>query len=275
MTIDILSDLHLDFHLKSEVPLTEKRVKHFCDVVFENRKSDTLIIAGDIGHYNWQNYEVLKYLSENYYKHIVCVLGNHDYYLINESQAKKYNRNSFERVDDLRLLLNSIDNVHCLNGDVVVIDGVRFGGCDGWYDGSYYRHFSYGYGDSILSLWKSNMNDAKLIFGIVDFYELAGAEKKKIKEIYKECDVMITHVSPSSLHEDLHEDKQYQRLTAFYTFDGSEYLEETTAKYWVYGHMHKGIDYVRDGVKCVTAALGYPKESQLNSLKSVVLNFER
>ncbi|HQT37096.1 MAG TPA: hypothetical protein PLA07_08965 [Sulfuricurvum sp.] len=41
--------------------------------------------------------------------------------------------------EEVKKLLNLIDGVHCLNGNVVEIDGVRIGGATGWYTGSLLR----------------------------------------------------------------------------------------------------------------------------------------
>tara|TARA_B100001063_G_C16244804_1_gene302464 strand:- start:21 stop:227 length:207 start_codon:yes stop_codon:yes gene_type:complete len=66
-----------------------------------------LIIAGDLGHDNEQNIKMLKILKE-YYNHIICVLGNHDYYLMGKTNKKLF-KNSFERVENMRELINSKD----------------------------------------------------------------------------------------------------------------------------------------------------------------------
>ena len=108
MKIDILSDLHLDFYFNPTVDITTKNVKSFFDSIFtKDDDVDTLIIAGDIGHYNYQNIEVLKIIKKEYYKNIICVLGNHDYYLLNDAIKKQYDNNSFNRVKEMRELINN------------------------------------------------------------------------------------------------------------------------------------------------------------------------
>jgi len=85
MKVDILSDLHLDFYFKPCFTTSEHIISLFGDIFTDTgtRKiGDVLIVAGDIGHYNEQSIEVLKIFQEKFYKHIICVLGNHDYYLI-------------------------------------------------------------------------------------------------------------------------------------------------------------------------------------------------
>ena len=58
MTIDILSDLHLDFYFKRHLTTGENVISLFRPILTDNGKREfgnILIIAGDIGHYNEQN----------------------------------------------------------------------------------------------------------------------------------------------------------------------------------------------------------------------------
>jgi len=92
MIVDVLSDLHLDFYFKPQLTTNANAniVSFFRPILTDNDTreiGDVLIIAGDIGHYNEQNIEVLKTIQKEFYKHVICVLGNHDYYLVN-SEAK-------------------------------------------------------------------------------------------------------------------------------------------------------------------------------------------
>ena len=127
MKIDILSDLHLDFYFRAGLTITTKNVKSLFDDIFKkdtnDKMAEVLIIAGDLGHYNEQNIEVLKIIQKEYYKHIICVLGNHDYYLLNYDLKQQYNFNSFNRAKQMRDLINNESNMFCLDGDVINIFG--------------------------------------------------------------------------------------------------------------------------------------------------------
>lgn len=267
MTISILSDLHLDMHFNSSHQTTGG-VRAFFDPIFrpEGKESaDVLVIAGDLGHYNSQNLWIIGYLKELYFKHIVCVLGNHDYYLIHQRQQLDYDMDSFKRVEEMRDKLNAIDGIYCLNGNVVEIEGVRFGGCDSWYDGQYALRNLNPKGIAtighIRTLWKHVMNDANYIPNLRLFDELWEIEKQKIEAVYKECDVMITHVSPSIDPEHIPE-KHFREedSTSFFTFDGEEYVKNTSAKVWIYGHTHTPNDFTWHGVQMICNPLGYPRE---------------
>lgn len=265
LTISILSDLHFDSHFPSS-GVTEAMVRKLFDPIFTPdgmESADILIIAGDLGHNNDQNLVIIKLLREIYFKHIICVLGNHDYYMINQNVSAHYKCDFFNRVNEMRNLLNSIDGVYCLDGNVIEIEGIRFGGCDSWYDGAYsmwlYDH-KRTKGDWIDSFWRMSMNDAAYIKGIKCFDEIWKIEKPKIEAVYQQCDVMITHVMPSIDPDYVDKPYRNDKATGFFCFDGEEYLKNTTAHTWIYGHSHTNQDVEVYGVRMIAHQLGYRSE---------------
>jgi predicted MPP superfamily phosphohydrolase len=110
MIIDTLSDLHIDFYFH-KVPSKKAVETIYTHIFTDNQKrspGDVLIVAGDIGHYNKQNIDVLKKIKEVFkYKHIVCVLGNHDYYLINVSAPEYLDTAAGVHVDSTKLRIFS------------------------------------------------------------------------------------------------------------------------------------------------------------------------
>ena len=262
MKIDYLSDLHLDFYFNPTIAISTKNVKLFFDDIFGTSSSNILIIAGDIGHYNLQNIEVLKILHKEYYKNIICVLGNHDYYLLNSDSKKEYKNNSYNRVEQMRTLINKEDGLHCLNGDIIEIDGVKFAGCDSWYSDAYMKYYYPKRNEKfILKLWKHSLNDYQNTQNIENFLDLYNDEMRKLEKIYKKCDVMITHINPSYLEEHIVKRYHGSDINTFFTFDGHKYLKNGTMKYWVFGHTHDVVKYDFEGVQCVCNPFGYPSES--------------
>ncbi|MEN8303739.1 MAG: metallophosphoesterase [Campylobacterota bacterium] len=277
MIIDILSDLHVDFYFRSNKPPREAVEATYSNILtdFETKKvGDVLIVAGDIGHNNEQNISVLKNIKEIFeYKHIIFVLGNHDYYLIDIHSRSDYNGFSLNRAEEMRQLINDTEGMCCLDGEVVEIDGVRIGGCDGWYDGEYIRkHFnkkSKEYMDGYVSLlWERTMADAHYIFGM-DWQGYAKKEKNKIEKIYQDVDVMITHINPSIKKEHTNKIYRDEDTTGYFTFDGSKYLKDGSMKYWVYGHTHIEAEHEIDRVKCICNPMGYPNERNGIKMKSI------
>lgn len=293
MIIDILSDLHLDYYFKNQstIPSFTKRTQiHLEDLVLENYLSktdyknlkniditfnsvithcgkrnpgDVLIIAGDIGHYNSQNVAIIKALKKLYYKNIICVLGNHDYYLVGK-EAKLQFKDSLQRAKDLRDSLNEIDGVYCLDGNVIEINGVRFGGCDGWYS-SGFINYNYPYScetkQSLNVMWDNCTPDKKGLVGVDNFDDIYNIELPKIEAVYKKCDVMITHYNPSILKE--HQSQRFlpNPASTFFCFNGLRFMEEGNMKYWIFGHTHDNIEYDYKGVKCICNPMGYPNEN--------------
>ena len=269
LKVDILSDLHIDFYFNPTVAVTTKNVKSLFDDIFKGSSSDILIIAGDIGHHNQQNIEVLKILQQEYYKYIICVLGNHDYYLIT-SGARKHYKTSYNRADEMKKLINKEKDMFCLDGNIVEIDGIKFGGCDGWYSDAYMKHY-YPHKTKrfTIGLWKHTISDYENILGIKNFYELYNKEIEKIEKIYQNCDVMITHVNPSYLEDHIAEQYHGSDINTFFTFDGHKYLKDGSIKYWVFGHTHDEIQYEFEDVKCICNPLGYPSENNYGEWCSV------
>ncbi len=276
MKIDILSDLHLDFYFKGK-PKVQSVESVFSRIFDKENIGDALIVAGDIGHNNKQNIQVLKLIKEIFgYKYIICVLGNHDFYLLDKSLRSNYDNSSILRAARMRKYINDQEGMYCLNGEVVVIDGVRIGGCDSWYDGEYIKenfdkvcplwnvpkdaHY-------INQLWEHSLNDANYIYGM-DWQKKAELEKQKIEKIYQDVDIMITHVNPSLAKEHTSRSYRETETTGFFTFDGRKYLEKGSMKYWIYGHTHDAMEYEMQGVRCICNPLGYPSECH-HTLRSI------
>jgi len=125
MKVDILSDLHLDFYFKPHLT-TAENVASFFELIFTDHKTrkigDVLIIAGDIGHYNKQNIEVLKTLQKEFYKHIICVLGNHDYYLIGSESKYTFENNVLNHA----LLETHLNSKACQVQHLIIHDQLHF-----------------------------------------------------------------------------------------------------------------------------------------------------
>lgn len=282
MTIDILSDLHFNVYYQVKMgnkEATEVLKTMYDPVILNNRTreaGDVLIIAGDIGHDNKQNIQFLKIFLKEYYKHIVCVLGNHDYYLINRIAQDDYDLNSFNRAKEMRDLINAEDNMYCLDGNIVEIDGVKFGGCASSYSNAYSKAY-FPLADNHKAnneMWRNCMYDSKMMFGVENYDDIYKIELPKIEAAYKECDVMITHVNPSFLHEHMAPSYENDRFNIFFTFNGHKFMEAGSMKYWIFGHTHDRLEYTHNGVKCICNPFGYPSESMYGDdtlIKSIEL----
>ena len=253
MYIDVLSDTHIDFYFKE---MSEDDVVSFWKELKPSAK--TLIIAGDIGHDNQQNIEFLKILNKNFYENILLVLGNHDYYNFQHE-------NSFERVQEFKKLCENEKGIILLDGDIVEVEDMKFGGANMWYDGMYNRRLGMSK-QYIQSLWKNSISDSRYI-SIDYFDDIFHNEISKLETIYKQSDVIITHVCPSIEH--FPEQFKNSSLNGFFSFNGLKYLKETTAKVWIYGHTHDRMNFIIDNTHCFCNPLGYPHENKADKPKLI------
>jgi Icc-related predicted phosphoesterase len=269
----ILSDVHLDFYV-SETNLQNKKFKKQLDkFIYEELcltlQLDTiLIISGDLGHYNSQNIEFLKECKK-LYKEILVVLGNHDLYFISKSIARKYDFHYQNRIDEMKKLCKE-NGIILLDGDVVEIDGIKYGGLMGWYDVENYT-----------DLWLRKSNDAKMIYtrekhinyGMYSNldYELQDwgtnslydSELEKLYKIYdKGCDVLISHIPylMPELDEGLPQIYVGDNTNRFYFVEKYNIIKEISPKFCLFGHTHCDYKFVRDKTIFICNPMGYPNE---------------
>ena len=261
LKVDILSDTHFDNYFYGKYT-NDDVIKFYSQIIDFNNCGDVLVIAGDLGHNNSQNIKILKILKQ-YYKNIICVLGNHDYYLMGKENKSLF-KDSFERVENMRELINNQDGMYCLNGDIVWIDDVAFGGADSWYDDGFLK-VNYPNEDfpkkSTNQMWINCTPDSKFIVGAENFDDIFQIEKPKIENVFKKCDVMITHINPSAKRNNINIKFQNNPSSTFFCFDGEKYLQNGNMKYWIFGHTHEELEYEEHNVKCVCNPLGYFNES--------------
>lgn len=285
MKFAILGDTHFDFWL-----LTNFKEKHFhlqFRKLLESAQADVLLLPGDIGHYNAQNLQCLQYMRQ-YFDRIVVTFGNHDYYLITNSVREKYkyrnpNRPSEERVHEMKKMIEDAEGIDYVDGNILDIEGIKIGGATGWYDGSLLTNKGH---EAVQAEYDKVMNDSNLIVPKQPFDRLFHEQKYRLDAVYRECDIMMSHVSPLSEWKQFVEmygfdsdqaarDPNYsinhealQDYRAFYCFDGKEYLENGSMKHWVFGHTHRNFSrtYERQDGKTVQIhcnSIGYPDKGKI------------
>lgn len=257
MKIDVLSDLHLDFWLPGDNflsgPKADRVYNKFWNEVLDGplRDKDSnelIIIAGDIGHYNHQLLTFFKFLKTKY-KNVIWTHGNHDLYLIDHHQRKKYGANSESRLQEAIFFSEEAGAIY-LDGDTVEINGIVFGGGSGWYDGSYCAEVDPRYFEprEVDSLWKGFMNDYDLINlpthnWLEDgFGPYEKVQNKKLARVAQLADVIVSHISPTS--KTIAPKYRNFASSGFYTFDYRQLRNGfITDKTWIFGHTHEVIEY--------------------------------
>lgn len=236
MKLHILSDLHLGFG-------AFERPENDADVV---------ILAGDISRPREAAAWALRFD-----KPVLYVAGNHEFY-----------GSSLERAaSDLKRLCAGT-HVHVLEGDEIVIDGVRFLGTTLWTD------FAVCGGGERQA---AAMAEAKRL--IRDFSRIAVSEatgavftpedsielfrkqsawlEARLAEPHDGPTVVITHHAPSP--RSIHPRFAGSLLNACFVSDLERLAGVDRVQLWVHGHTHDSFDYLVNGTRIVCNPRGYAK----------------
>ncbi len=262
MKIAYTSDLHIDFYFGIlSSPLIERKVRKVFDEYFSTLDSKYLIVAGDDGHYPKQNVRFYNLIKKIYgIEKVIVVLGNHNAYLVSNSQRAEFT-SGLHKMEYTKALYRN-NNIDVLDGTTIEIEGITIGGADSWYDGSIYYRDGGMYSISVDTFWKHTMNDSSHM-RLQSFYELASNEKKKLAGLQNKCDVMVTHICPSISDKAFHMDYQGDLTNAFYSFDWEDkIIEDVRLKHWVYGHTHSIHEFTIGDVQIQSNPWGYPGETQ-------------
>lgn len=247
--LHILSDLHLEFSML-EPPETD---------------ADVIVLAGDIGK---KSNGVLWARQTFPNKEIIYVPGNHEFY-------------QTQRVDTLALMRIAADqcNVHLLDNDEIIINGVRFLGSTLWTDfclfGEENKRFA-------MEAGQRSLNDFRLIQDeeistpdwvktrrvgwegtrpvrfsparSIELHEQALAWlTAKLAEPFDGKTVVVSHHLPSMLS--VVERFKGSSLSACFASE----LDYLFGKMdiWIHGHTHDNLDYEVNGTRVICNPRGY------------------
>ncbi len=268
MIIDYISDLHEDYNVGG-IPSKKRYTEFFNTIYRENHlHGEVLILSGDISE-DPNGLLILLKAFKNFYKYILYVPGNHELHLNTKSfQSSK------EKYEFIIKEVNKFneEGIYCLDGNIIEIEGIRFGGTMMWYDGSYLRKKyinmeQHDFNKKLTNFYASFMRDSKRVSHSLE--ELFQWQKEKILKIYKNVDVMITHINP--LNEDKYLSPFFQEAesNAFFSFDGSSLLKNSNIKFWFYGHTHDEFEGEYENVKLLCNPYGYGWENINKYVKQI------
>lgn len=244
MKIQILSDLHMEFGAATVSPTS----------------ADVVVLAGDV-HKRIHGVEWAKRTFPN--QPVVYVAGNHEF----------YGGHWVRTLDKLRASAQG-SNVHFLEDDEEVINGVRFLGSTLWTN---FKLFGAENQMACMTLANQKMNDYRKIRAPTigsglggDFAQLLPVQsvrrfdnsskflRSKLRERFDGATVVVTHHAP---HPNSNPDEhQGDLLSAAYASDLSE-LFVHGPDLWIHGHIHRSFDYVIGQTRVLCNPKGYPGRS--------------
>lgn len=234
MRLHLLSDLHLEFGEFTPPPTD----------------ADVILLPGDI-HLGVKGIEWAK---QTFTKPVVYVPGNHEFY-----------RQHMDKLGAEMAAAARGSNVHLLQDDEVILDGIRFLGGTLWTD------FRYS-GNQLFAAHaaKAGMEDFRLIRiggGYRKFHPKDAMLKhaqtrqfigERTAVPFAGKTVVLSHHAPSALS--VAPEFADDELSSAYASRLERLFGENIAL-WVHGHMHHSVDYREQGTRVVCNPRGYaPKE---------------
>jgi Icc-related predicted phosphoesterase len=235
MKIQIISDLHNEFGIFNH---------KFEDI-------DLLIIPGDLNlgikGISWLK-ETVKDIP------VIYVLGNHEYY-----------KGSYPKTLNHVKSCSGGTNIHILENESVVINGITFHGTTMWTDfGLFGNPKVYG------SICQGKMNDYKLIRLDPSYSRLRSIDtfrmhKESLNWLEKSLiasetrlNIVVTHHAPSV--KSLPDKLKVDITSSAYASDLEEFILKYKPDYWIHGHIHTPSDYKIGGTRVICNPRGYVDE---------------
>ena len=249
LTIQIVSDLHIEYNNYALVD----------PLYFINPSADVLIMAGDIGSlYKYDQLHSFINGIAPYFKHVLYVPGNHEYYL-----PSKYEPKSIDQLKDvLRQLEDSIDNLTILDQNSVQIEDICIAGATLWSDLKCELPKFVRVCHMTTAIYKANFqSDLDYITDMIDYcYE----HKLKL--------ICVTHHVPTlDATGDMFKNDKYSSL---YTSNLDHLLHKDKVDTWICGHVHYNFDFETEhGCRVVGNQSGKPKENVQNFRKDFVIKY--
>lgn len=238
LNIQVLSDLHLEFHADKGLEFIENLPV----------SSPYLVLAGDICTHSMMK-DVYERFSKKF-DEIYFLLGNHEFY-----------GSSFENVFKISAEIEKkLKNVHWLNRTVHTIEDQRILGCSLWFREQ---------ANNVL--YENGLADFR---AIDDFRNKVYVENNKdidfLESNIQPGDIVVTHHLPSFQSVSL----QFREsmLNRFFVCNLSHLIEEKSPQLWIHGHTHDGFDYMEGDTRIVCNPFGYPHEKKSQFVEGCVVD---
>jgi Icc-related predicted phosphoesterase len=225
LRIQIISDLHLEFHPDGGQGLLS---------AMNFQSSDALVVAGDLCSAKTivRSFELL---CGAYRRPVIYVPGNHEYY-----------GSSFSEVDALLAASEQAHpNLSVLNNKTTEVAGQRILGTTLWFPD---QPGNYGYEDML--------NDFKMIRGFREHVYAANTQARQfLEDELRMGDIVVTHHLPSA--ESVSAQYKKSPLNRFFVSPLDELILQRQPTLWVHGHTHDSADYRLGHTRVVCNPFGY------------------
>lgn len=240
--IQIVSDVHLEFHSKKSIPTITP-----C--------APFLALLGDIGKPFTEQYRQFIQTQSKQFEKVFVVMGNHEYYNSNFTAEVTLERT--------REILSAFDNVFLLERDAHELDDCVLLGCTLW--SSITPYAAYALNDfNKIYIYDSNKIKRQLTREIylkwhhrdVTWLEKEIYKWKTMEEEDRKRVVVLTHHAPLEVMSG-----EYQGSPVSSGFTSSlDHMFEPPVVAFANGHVHSNCDVELNGIRCVSNAMGYPGE---------------
>jgi predicted phosphohydrolase len=243
-SFDIISDLHCDAK-NSGINWDGFATSPFC------------IVTGDVARNRQSLIKTLSRVADSYPGGVFYIDGNDEH--------RDYYSDVVDSYQDLSQSLKKINNLVYLHDNIVVIDGVAIVAVNGWWTYDFNPEVdvaaTFEWFDEYANTTRMQSNNlVKLAYA--DAAYLVNSVKRLQKHPSVKKIVIVSHTLPApwlASHDiDLVNTFRFNCL-------GNQYLqlaleEDTEHKIdtWVFGHYHKPVDQVRDGIRYVSNPRGRP-----------------
>jgi len=235
MNLHVLSDIHTEFS----------------DFEPPDARADVIVLAGDIG----VGTGGIEWAAERFPETpVVYVPGNHEY----------YGHDIITGADRLRKA--APPNVHVLDNDALMLDGVRFLGATFWtdfeFDGAGEARTARERAKRLVRDFTSIRNGGRP-FTPADSVELHRKSVAWLVDaLEKPCDgetVVVTHHLPAS--GSVADEYGNSPLNPAFASRLEGLIRRYQPELWIHGHTHAACDYDIDGTRVVCNPRGYPSEA--------------
>ena len=238
---DLISDLHVDTW--DSFDWTGQPTSPYC------------VVAGDVARDRTRVIDVLEHLGECYGGGVFYIDGNDEHRLSLEDLGDSYR--------DLREQISSISNVVYMQDNVVIVNGVALLATNGWWTYDFDPTLDFA---SSVDWYQSHAQASDAVAMSIhaaakhDATYLANSVRKLQTHQEVSAVIMISHTLPASwiVEHDIDIAGTY-RYNGMGNTDMALALDEDTERKiraWCFGHYHKSVDQIRDGIRYVNNPRG-------------------